>query len=51
MEVGLGLCPGKKSGVVFDVEASITTGYADSAPTGMSTSYVPALFEVVSQVP
>ncbi len=37
--------------MVFDLEASITAGYAVSTPTGMSTSYVPELFEVVSQLP
>ena len=51
LDVELGLCPGKKSGVVFDLVPSITSGYSVSAPTGLRTSDVPELFEVVSRLP
>jgi len=44
LDVELGLCPGKKPDVVFDLEPSITSGYAVNTPTGMSTSYVASLF-------
>lgn len=51
LDVGLGLCAGKKSDVVFDLEPSITAGSAVSMPTGMSTSFVASRLEVVSQLP